>query len=33
MINILAADPSVIEDLREEAHRVLTEEGGWTNRA
>jgi hypothetical protein len=30
MINILAADPSVIEDLREEAHRVLTEEGGWT---
>jgi hypothetical protein len=30
MINILGADPSVIDSLREEAHRVLQEEGGWT---
>lgn len=30
MINILSADPSVIESLREEAHRILQEEGGWT---
>lgn len=30
MINILSADPSVIESLREEAHRVLQEECGWT---
>jgi hypothetical protein len=30
MINILGADPSVIESLREEAYRVLSEEGGWT---
>lgn len=30
MINILSADPSVVESLREEAHRVLQEEGGWT---
>ncbi|KAF2826918.1 cytochrome P450 [Ophiobolus disseminans] len=30
MINVLSADPSVIESLREEAYRVLQEEGGWT---
>ena len=30
MNNILEADPSVIESLREEAHRILQEEGGWT---
>jgi cytochrome P450 len=30
MINILGADPSVVESLREEAYRVLSEEGGWT---
>lgn len=27
---ILCADPSVIESLREKAHRVFQEEGGWT---
>ena len=30
MINILSAESSVIESLREEAHRTLQEEGGWT---
>lgn len=30
LINILCADPSVVESLREEAYRVLQEEGGWT---
>jgi cytochrome P450 len=30
MGNILSADPSVIESLREEAHRIFKEEGGWT---
>jgi len=30
MTNILSSDPSVIESLREEAHRLLQEEGGWT---
>lgn len=30
MINILCADPSVVESLREEAHRIFQEEGGWT---
>lgn len=33
IINILSADPSVIEGLREEAHRVYQEEGGWTKQA
>jgi hypothetical protein len=28
--NILLADPSVLESLREEAHRIYKEEGGWT---
>lgn len=28
--NILSKNPSVIESLREEAHRILQEEGGWT---
>jgi cytochrome P450 len=28
--NILLADPSVIESLREEARRIYKEEGGWT---
>jgi hypothetical protein len=30
IINILLADPSVVEGLREEAHRIYQEEGGWT---
>jgi cytochrome P450 len=30
MLNILCADSSVIASLREEAHRVHQEEGGWT---
>ncbi|KAF1836048.1 cytochrome P450 [Decorospora gaudefroyi] len=30
LINILLAGPGVIEPLREEAHRILQEEGGWT---
>jgi cytochrome P450 len=30
IIQILSADPSVIESLREEAHCVFQEEGGWT---
>lgn len=30
MINILGADSGVVESLREEAHRILREEGGWT---
>lgn len=30
MVNILSAGPDVIEQLREEAHRILQEEGGWT---
>ncbi|KAF1922218.1 cytochrome P450 [Didymella exigua CBS 183.55] len=33
MINILSASPSVIEGLREEASRVLEEEGSWTKKA
>lgn len=33
MINILSADQSVLEDLREEASRVLQEEGGWTKKS
>ena len=31
--NILRAPPDVIESLREEASRVLQEEGGWTKKA
>jgi hypothetical protein len=30
MINILSADSSVIRALREEAHCIIQEEGGWT---
>ncbi|RZI55149.1 MAG: cytochrome P450, partial [Zymomonas sp.] len=30
MINILSADQIVVQGLREEAYRVLEEEGGWT---
>lgn len=30
LANILSEDPSVLEDLREEVHRVHREEGGWT---
>ncbi|KAH7353170.1 cytochrome P450 [Pyrenochaeta sp. MPI-SDFR-AT-0127] len=30
MINILSADSDVVESLREEAHHILQEEGGWT---
>lgn len=30
LANILSADPSVLEDLREEVHRIHREEGGWT---
>jgi hypothetical protein len=30
LVNILSADLSVLEDLREEAHRIYHEEGGWT---
>lgn len=30
LANILSADPSVLEDLREEVYRVHHEEGGWT---
>jgi len=30
MINILCADESVVASLREEAYRILQEEGGWT---
>jgi hypothetical protein len=30
LVNILSADPSVLEDLREEAHRIYHEGGGWT---
>jgi cytochrome P450 len=30
MVSILSADPDVIQQLREEAHRILKEEGGWT---
>ena len=28
--SIVGSDPSVLESLREEAHRIFTEEGGWT---
>jgi hypothetical protein len=28
--HILSSDPSVLEGLREEAHRIYHEEGGWT---
>lgn len=30
MTSILSSDPSVLESLREEADRILREEGGWT---
>lgn len=30
LANILSADPSVLEQLREEVYRVHREEGGWT---
>jgi cytochrome P450 len=30
MISILSAGPDVVQQLREEAHRILQEEGGWT---
>jgi len=30
LANILSADAGVIESLREETHRILQEEGGWT---
>jgi cytochrome P450 len=30
LINILGAGPTVIESLREEAYRILQEEGSWT---
>ncbi|KNG49331.1 cytochrome p450 [Stemphylium lycopersici] len=30
MVNVLSAGPEVVEKLREEAHRILQEEGGWT---
>ncbi|KAH8731814.1 cytochrome P450 [Phaeosphaeriaceae sp. PMI808] len=32
MVNILSADPNVIESLREEAYHILQEEGGWTKK-
>ncbi|KAJ4347457.1 hypothetical protein N0V95_005419 [Ascochyta clinopodiicola] len=31
--NILSADPSVVRDLREEAHRILDQDGGWTKQS
>ncbi|KAB2111595.1 hypothetical protein AG0111_0g813 [Alternaria gaisen] len=30
MVNIMSAGPEVVKQLREEAHRILQEEGGWT---
>jgi cytochrome P450 len=30
MVNIMSAGPEVVQQLREEAHCVLEEEGGWT---
>jgi cytochrome P450 len=30
MVNIMSAGSEVIQQLREEAHRILGEEGGWT---
>jgi cytochrome P450 len=33
VVSVLSADPSVLELLREEAHRVLKEEGSWTKAA
>lgn len=33
VVNILSASPDVVESLREEASRVLHEEGSWTKKA
>jgi cytochrome P450 len=33
MLNVLSASPDVLESLREEASRVLQEEGSWTKKA
>jgi cytochrome P450 len=30
VISIMSSGPEVVEQLREEAHRILQEEGGWT---